>query len=177
MTEITRAWYRTPTIMSLKRKSSSTFEVRRRQRNEVPHPKRYECPEGNAIIETGGRRINIRVLLDSGSNIFLLNTKLVRKANITYPTRPTAVEIKGFDSTITTSRGKHFTHPIVLEIGLNSHRSDISREVADAGKYDLFIPAGWCREHPLSDWGTSEKWQCCARLCDEHVLDEGVSDM
>src|SRR5437868_14067009 len=118
MTEITRAWYRTPTIMSLKRKSSSTFEVRKRRRNEVPHPKRYECPEGNAIIETGGRRIKIHVLLDSGSNIFLLNTKLVKEANIPYTTRPTAVEIKGFDGTMMTTGGKHFTHPIVLEIGL-----------------------------------------------------------
>src|SRR5205807_6146359 len=117
MTETTQAWYQTSTIMSLKRKTSSTFEVRKRQRNEVPHPKRYECPEGNAIIETGGRRIKIRVLLDSGSNIFLLNTKLVREANIPYTTTPMAVEIKGLDGTMTTSGGKHFTHYIVLVIG------------------------------------------------------------
>src|SRR5437588_11050119 len=104
MTETTRAWYQTSTTMSLKRKSSSTFEVRKRQRNEAPKLKRYECPEGNAILERGGRRIKIRVLLDSGSNIFLLNTKLVREANIPYATRPEAVEIKGFDGTIT-SRG------------------------------------------------------------------------
>ena len=77
MTETTRAWYQTPTIMSPKRKSSPTFEVRKRQRHEAPKPKRYDCREGNAFIEVGGRRIKIRVLLDSGSNIFLLNTKLV----------------------------------------------------------------------------------------------------
>src|SRR5205807_5047598 len=147
MTETTQAWYQTSTIMSLKRKSSPTFEVRKRQRNEAPHPKRYECPEGNAIIETGGRRIQIRVLLDSGSNIFLLNTKLVREANIPYTTRPTAIEIKGFDGTMTATGVKHFTHPIVLEIELNSHRSEISCEVVDAGKYDLVILVGWCREH------------------------------
>ena len=75
----------------------------------------------------------IRVLLDSGSNIFRLNTRLVREANIPYTTRPTAVEIRGFDGTRTANGGKHFTHPILLEIGLNSHRSKISSEVADAG--------------------------------------------
>src|SRR5437660_11186623 len=100
--------------MSLKRKSSPTFEVRKRQRQEAPKPKRYECPEGNAFVETGGRRIKIRVLLDSGSNMFLLNTKLVREANISYATRPKAVEVKGFDGTMTTTGGKHFTHPIML---------------------------------------------------------------
>src|SRR5205807_5470412 len=114
-----------------------------------------------------------RRLLDSGSNIFLLNTKLVTEANIPYTTRPTAIEIKGFDGTMMTSGGKHVTHPIVLEIGLNSHRSEISCEVADAEKYDLIIPVGLCREHPLSDWGTTKKWQFCDRLCDEQVLDEG----
>src|SRR5437588_4617502 len=170
MTETTQAWYQTSTTMSLKRKSSSTFEVRKRQRNDLPKPKRYECPEGNTIIETGGRRIKIRVLLDSGSNIFLLNTKLVREANIPYTTRPTAIEIKGLHSTITSRGGKRFTHPIVLEIGLNSHRSEISCEVADAGKYDLIIPARWCKEHPLSEWKTPEKWQFCDQLCDGHVL-------
>ena len=177
MTETTWAWYQTSTIMSLKRKSSSTFKVRKRQQNEVPRPKRYECPKGNAILRTGGRRIKIHMLLDSGSNIFLLNPKLVQEAKIPYATRPAAVKIKGFDGAITTRGGKHFIQPIVLEIGLNSHRSEISCEVADAGKYDLIIPAGWCREHPLSDWGTPETWRFSDRLCDEHVLDEGISDM
>src|SRR5437879_5655782 len=143
MTKATRAWYQTSTIMSLKRKSCSTFEVRKRKPNEAPKPKRDKCPEANVILETGGRRIKIQVLLDSGSNIFLLNAKLVREGNIPYAIRPEAVEIKGFDGTITSRGGKHFSHPIILEIGLNSHRSEISCEVADAGKYDLIIPAGW----------------------------------
>ena len=77
MTETTRAWYQTSTTMSLKRKSSPTFEVRKRQRHEAPKPKRYDCLVGNAFIEVSGRRINIGMLLDSGSNIFFLNTKLV----------------------------------------------------------------------------------------------------
>src|SRR5437899_12384273 len=108
--------------MSLKRKSSPTFEVRKRQRHEAP--KRYDCPEGNAFIEIGGRRIKIRVLLDSGSHIFLLNTKLVREANIPYTTRPTAVEIRGCDGTQTANGGKHFTHSILLKIALYSHRRE-----------------------------------------------------
>src|SRR5207237_1005821 len=102
--------------MSLKRKSSPTVEVRKRQWHDAQKPKRYDCPEDNAFIEVGVRRIKIRVLLDSGSNIFLLNTKLVREANIPYTTRPTAVEIRGFDGTRMGNRGKHFTHPILLEI-------------------------------------------------------------
>src|SRR5205807_9669907 len=99
--------------MSLKRKSSPTFEVRKRQRHEAPKPKRYDCREGNAFIEVGGRRIKIRVLLDSGSNIFLIYMKLVREANIPYTTRPTAVELCGFDGTQTGRGGKHVTLTIL----------------------------------------------------------------
>ena len=47
-----------------------------------PIPKHYECPQGWAYFETGGNRIQIRVLLDSGSNIFLLNEKLVNQFEI-----------------------------------------------------------------------------------------------
>jgi len=46
-------------------------------RARPPIPKHYECQQDWAYLETGGNRIRIRVLLDSGSNIFLLNEKLV----------------------------------------------------------------------------------------------------
>ena len=86
-----------------------------------PKPKHYNCPEGYAYIETITGRTRIRVLLDSGSNIFLINQNLVKNLHIPYETRQTALPILPFEETNASYEGKHFTHPILLEIGQNEH--------------------------------------------------------
>ena len=128
---------------NFKRKRMSTLPIGKRLQTRIPKPLHYDCPKGPAYIEAAGKRIRIRVLLDSGSNIFLINKDLVEHFNIPYETRQKALNILAFDGEVNTSGGKHFTHPILLEIGNNSHRTSISCEVAAAGKYDLIIPFGW----------------------------------
>ena len=68
--------------------------------------------------------MRIRVLLDSGSNIFLLHEKLVNQLEIPYEVRQKAIDIIAFNGNTTSSGGKRYTHPITLEIG-NRHRSQI----------------------------------------------------
>jgi len=125
-----------------KRKRNDTLPFGKRLRTQVPNPSHYECPEGPTFIEAAGKQISIRVLLDLGSNIFLINKDLVKHFDIPYETRHKALNILAFDGEVNSSGGKHFTHPILLEIGKNSHRIHISCEVATAGKYDLIIPFG-----------------------------------
>ena len=125
--------------------------IGKRLKHSKPKPKHYDCPEGYAFIETITGRTRIRILLDSGLNIFSRNQNLVKNLHITYETRQTALPILTFEGTNPSYRGKHFTHPILLEIGRNGHRSHISCEIASAGKNDLIIPFGWWHnEHPLS---------------------------
>ena len=128
--------------MNNKRKQHSILAVGKRLQTKIPKPAHYNCPEGPAYIEAAGKRIHIRVLLDSGSNI-LVNKDLVEYFDIQYETRQKALNILAFDGEVNTSGGKHFTHPILLDIGKNGHRTHISCEVASAGKYDLIIPFGW----------------------------------
>ena len=138
--------------MNNKRKRISPLAVGKRLQTKIPKPAHYYCPEGPAYIEATGKRIRIRVLLDSGSNIFVINKELVEHFDIPYETRPKALNILAFDGEVNTSGGKHFTHPILLDIGKNGHRTHISCEVALAGKYDLIIPFGWWhKEHPISN--------------------------
>ena len=40
-----------------------------------PNTKHYDCPERCALLFVSDKRHKIKVLLDSGSNIFLLNQK------------------------------------------------------------------------------------------------------
>ena len=117
MVETTRAWSQTSRKMSLKRKTNTDLAIDKWLKTVIPKPERQACPEGNAHIIVNGRRSQIRVLLDSGSNIFLINAKIVKECNIPYATRKNATTILGFDGNKATSGGKHFTHPIVLEIG------------------------------------------------------------
>jgi len=128
--------------MNDKRKRKDTRPIGKRLRTQVPKPTHYECPEGPAFIEAAGNRIRVRVLLDSGSNIFMISKDLVEHFDIPYETRQKALNILAFDGEVNSSGGKHFTHPITLEIGNNGHRTNISCEVATAGKYDLIIPFG-----------------------------------
>jgi len=58
-----------------------------------PSPKHFECPEGNAFLHINKARDKIRVLLDSGSNLFLLNKETPLKLNIPYEIRKEQLEI------------------------------------------------------------------------------------
>ena len=117
-----------------KRKRISTLAIGKRLQTRIPKSAHYDCPEGPAYIEAAGKRIRIRVLLDSGSNIFVINKDLVEHFDIPYETRQKAPNILAFDGEVNSSGGKHYTHPILLEIGNNGHRTQISCEVAAAGK-------------------------------------------
>jgi len=74
--------------------------IGKRLRIQVPKPEHYECPAGPAFIEVAGKRIHIRVLLDSGSNIFLINKELVKHFDIPYDTCQKALNILAFDGEV-----------------------------------------------------------------------------
>ena len=108
----------------------------------------------------------------------MINTDLVDHFKISYKTRQKALNILAFDGEVNPSGGKHFTHPILLEIGINGHRTNISCEVAAAGKYDLIIPFGWWhREHPIAHIDDSKKWSFIVHCCSDHVEDERIGGM
>ena len=138
----------------------------------IKKPKQYAYTEGRAYIEAKGRKHAIDVLLDSGSNIFLLNQETAQRLNIPTEARDKPLEITTFDGETAPTGGKYYTHPILLEIGTNGHRSLISCEIANAGKYDLIIPFGWWhKEHPLLNIEDPKKWTFDERKCHDHIED------
>ena len=164
--------------MNNKRKQHSILAVGKRLQTEIPKPTQYYCPKRPAYIEAAGKRIRIRVLVDSGSNIFVINKELVEYFDIPYETRHQALNILAFDGEVNTSGGNHFTHPLLLDIGKNGHRTHISCEVASAGKYDLIIPFGWWhKEHPISNIDDPKEWIFGAQCCLEHIEGEGIGGM
>jgi len=63
----------------------------------VKKPKHYACPEGKAFIEVKRRKHVISVLLDSGSNIFLMNQNTTRRLEIPTEARDSRLKITTFN--------------------------------------------------------------------------------
>ena len=92
--------------------------------------------------------------------------------------RETPLKITTFEGETAPSVGLFYTHPILLEIGANGHRSIISYEIEDAGRYDLIIPFGWWHdEHPLKNIANPSKWVFEEAKCHAHIEDEAVADL
>jgi len=131
----------------------------RRADLRIRETERYNCPEGHARIYILGKRYQIPVLLDSGSNIFLINEQLFEDLHIPYHSRTDAVQIQGFTGETISSGGTNFTKPLCLKIGSNKHLSLVSCEKAPAGKYGMIILFRWWhQEHPITDIANPENW-------------------
>jgi len=158
-----------PKVTTMKR----VYETRGpgpKRRKIKANPQHYECPEGNGILVISDKRHKIRVLLDSGSNIFLLNQNTARTLKVPYEIRENPLKITAFNGEVSSTGGKYYSHPIQLEIGSNGHTTMVSCEIADAGKYDMIIPFGWWHhEHPIKNIETPEKWSFEHTKCVEHV--------
>jgi len=144
----------------------------------IKKPNHYACPEGKAFIEIKARKHAINVLLDSGSNIFLKNQDTAGRLEIPAEARDSPLKITTFDGETAPTAGTFYTHPILLEIGANSHRSMMSCEIANAGRYVLIIPFGWWHnEHPLKNIADPGKWAFEETRCHAHIDDEAVADI
>jgi len=103
----------------------------------IKKPKPYACPEKKAFFELKGGKHAISVLLDSGSNIFLMNQNTARALEIPAEAPDSQLKITTLDVETAPTRGIFYTHPILLEISANRHRSMISCEIANAGRHLL----------------------------------------
>jgi len=144
----------------------------------IKKPKHCACREGKAFIELKRQKHVISVLVDSGSNIFLMNQDTTRRLEIPTEARDSPLKISTFDGETAPTGGIFYTHPILLEICAKGHRSRIPCEMANAGRYDLIIPFGWWHdEHPLKNIADPHKWVFEEARCHADIEDEAVADM
>jgi len=144
----------------------------------IKKPKHYAGPERKGFIELKGRKHAISVLLDSGSNMFLMNQKTARRPEIPTEARDSPLKITTFDGKTVPTGGRFYTHPILLEIGANGHQSTTPCKIANAGRYDSITAFGWWHdEHPLKNIADPSKWAFEAAKCHTHIADEAVADM
>ena len=82
--------------MRFKRKQPYQKPSGMRKKTIAQEPQRYQCPEGHTHIYVFGNPYRILALLDSRSNIFLINKTLVPDLNIPYQARTDAIPIQEF---------------------------------------------------------------------------------
>jgi len=68
----------------------------------------------------------IKVPLDSGSNMFLLNQNTARTLKVHYEITENPLKITAFNCQISFTGGKYYPHPIQLEIGTNCYNPLLS---------------------------------------------------
>src|ERR1700712_1729521 len=90
----------------------------KRTLNIKPVRRHYKCPEGTALLYLIHKRYQIRVLLDSGSNIFQLNPRTAQKIPVFYEAQEIPLAITAFNGEMAAG-GKYYTYRIKLEIGNN----------------------------------------------------------
>jgi len=78
----------------------------------VKKPKHYACPEAKAFIELKGQKHVISVLLDSGSNIFLMNQDSTRWLEIATEARDSPFKNTTFDGENEPIGGIFYMDPI-----------------------------------------------------------------
>ena len=107
-----------------------------------------------------------------------MNQGTTRRLEIPTETRDSPLKITTFDGETTPTGGTFYTHPILLEIGANGHRSMISCEIANPGTYDLIILFGWGKEeHPRKNIAHPRKCVFEEAKCHAHLEDEAVADL
>jgi len=144
----------------------------------IKKQKHYACPEEKAFIEIKGLKHAINLLLDSGSNIFLVNQDTALWWQIPTEAKDSRLKITTFDGQTTPTGGVFYTDPILLKIGANVHRTMISCEIANAGRYDLIIPFGWWHhEHSVKNIADTHKLVFEKGKRHTHIEDERVADM
>jgi len=87
-----------------------------------------------------------------------MNQNTAPRLEIVTEGRDSPLKITTFDGETAPTGGIFYPHPILLEIGMNGHRSMTSCAIANAGRYDLIIPFGWWHdEHPLKNIADERK--------------------
>jgi len=163
--------------MPSKRGKQQSYSRVKRTDIIINKPPRYDCPAGHAHLNILSKSSGIPVLLESGSNIFLINEQLVKDLHIPYHSRADVVQIKGLTGEAISSGGSHFTKPLALERGTNKHLSLVASEIAPAGKYAMMIPFGWWhQEHRIKNIANPDAWCFDDTDCKPQLPeDEGIS--
>jgi len=89
----------------------------------------------------------VKVLLDTGCSVPLINTKTAERFHLQMLKRREARTIENFTGQAVKGAGEYYTNPLILQ-----HWKHFSREVMEVApmdkEIDIFLPYWWIATHP-----------------------------
>ena len=143
-----------------------------------PNPQHYECSEGNALLVISDKRHELRVLLDSCSNIFLLEQNTGRSLKVPYEIRENQVKKNRVQWwSILHGRKILFTSDSTRNQYQWPYNDGLLRDCGPRQIwYDHSFRVVAARTSNNKYWNPW-KWYLEHTKCVEHVQDEGIADM
>ena len=153
-------------IMSLKRKATDVLPVR--PKKPAP-PRASERPVLDMVLHlTPERNVQVKVLLDSGSSIPLISSRLTSKFSLVTHKRDQPITVERFDGTIAEGVGLLYSHPLLLQYGDHYTKETFDVSPTD-NECNIVLPWWWMVKHPptynLEGQNIRVKSEQCLRNC------------
>jgi len=133
-----------------KRKAEDPDAEPRRKKN------RNSRPIITMLLHAGASKVPVKVLLDTGCSINLINQRTVDRLGIQKEKHEEVRTIENFMETSVPGAGQYYTKPMRLQ-----HRKHFSKEVFEISPMekdiDIFLPFSWIEQHPPQGAWSSDK--------------------
>jgi len=139
-----------------------------------PKRKRQTRPIIPMILHLDGKRHQVKVLLDTGCSIPLINQQTVEKLGVEYEAHEKPRTIESFTGETVKNAGQYFTKPLRLQ-----HRNHFTNEQFEVSPMekdlDLFLLLKWIERHPPQGAWMSEEIRFNSARCLEECTKFGTN--
>ena len=126
------------------------------------------------VLQVNGKRHLVRVLLDTGCSIPLINQQTVEKLGVEYEAHKKPQTIESFTGETVKNAGQYFTKPLQLQ-----HRNHFTNEQFEVSlmekDLDLFLPFESIERHPPQGTWTAEEIRFNSARCLKECTKFGTS--
>jgi len=127
------------------------------------------------VLHIGPRKNKVKVLLDMGCSISLINQETARRLGVRRIPQDDPIRIENYTGNAVPDAGQHHTPPVHLQ-----HRDHYTTEEFEISpmdpEIDIFLPFDWITKHPPQGRWTSEEVQfnspACIQNCTKHETAE-----
>jgi len=158
--------------LSRKRKNTENGEMHTRQAKKILSGTRLII---DMVLHQEGQERRIKVLLDTGCSVALINQQTIDRWNIECERHAQVRSIENYTGEIVKGASQFQTKPMRLQ-----HRKHYSLEKFEVTpmdpEIDVFLPFEWIMKHPpQGTWTTEEIWfnsSGCLEKCTRHEMAE-----